>query len=107
MARPSYKATESDKQTVQRMAAMDCRHDDISKVLAIPTKTLRKHYRTELEKGAIEANLTVMESLFKMATSGTNTAAATFWVKTRCGMREKPRSREEAGNPPAFVVKVA
>jgi hypothetical protein len=53
-------------------------------------KTLRKHFRPELDRGMVEANLKVGPSLFQLATSGRNVAAAIFWMKARAGWREKP-----------------
>jgi hypothetical protein len=107
MARPSFQATEKDRRMVKSMSAYGCRHEDIAKVFDISPKTLRKHFRSELDLGAIEANSEVIGSLYRMATSGRNTAAAIFWVKTRCGWREKPREESEGqtqGTPPIVVL---
>jgi hypothetical protein len=89
MARPQFQVTEQARKTVKMMAALGFKHDDISKVLEITPKTLRKHFRSELNLGSIEANTKVLQSLFEMATSGKNTAASIFWAKTRCGMPER------------------
>ncbi|HZQ52678.1 MAG TPA: hypothetical protein VFB14_10805 [Bryobacteraceae bacterium] len=107
MARPTFIATDEKRGQVKAMAALGTRQEDIAKLLGMTPKTLRKHFRSELDLGAIEANAKVLESLFQMATSGKNTAATIFWVKTRCGAREQERresSREAA--PAPFVVEV-
>src|SRR5579884_172868 len=107
MARPTFIANDKQRRQVKAMVALGIRQDEIAKVLDMTPKTLRKHFRSELDLGAIEANAKVMESLFQMATSGKNTAATIFWVKTRCGAREQERresSREAA--PAPFVVEV-
>ena len=62
---------------------------DIATLLEIDDKTLRKHFRRELDRGSIEATAKVAQTLFQMATSGQNTAAAIFWMKARAGWREK------------------
>jgi hypothetical protein len=38
----------------------------------IDAKTLRKHFRNEIDKGSIEATSKVGQSLFRMATEGKN-----------------------------------
>jgi hypothetical protein len=106
MARPEFKVTEAAQKTVKGMAALGCKHDDIATLLEISPKTLRKHFRTELDRGAIEANAKVLQSLFDMATSGKNTAASIFWAKTRCGMRERAPEAETAAETPSFMVKL-
>ena len=58
---------------------------DVATHLGIDPKTLRKHFREELDRGSIEANAKVAQSLFQMATEGKVVAAAIFWMKTRAG----------------------
>jgi hypothetical protein len=50
---------------------------------------LRRHYRKELDRGAVEATAKVAQSLFQMATVDKSVAAAIFWMKARAGWREK------------------
>lgn len=87
------------------MVALGLKQEEIATLLEITPKTLRKHFRSELDRGALEANAEVMRSLFKMATSGKNTAATIFWVKTRCGLRERARGEETGSSevPPLIV----
>jgi hypothetical protein len=92
--RPSFQPNENDRQQVEKKAGVGIRHEDIAAVLGMTAKTLRKHFRRELDRGAIEANTQVLETLFEMAKSGKNTAATIFWVKTRCGWREETPPRE-------------
>ncbi len=88
MARPTFQVTEHLSKEVKMMASVGCRQEDIAKVLDVTPKTLRKHFRQELDTGAIEANAEVMQTLYRMATSGTNTSVSIFWAKARCGWRE-------------------
>ena len=107
MARPVFRVTERQRRQVKSMVALGLRQEEISTLLEITPKTLRKHFRSELDRGALEANAEVMRSLFKMATSGKNTAATIFWVKTRCGLRERPRGEDAAGTDvPPLVVRL-
>src|SRR3712207_8721938 len=57
--------------------------------LEIDPKTLRRHFRRELDRGTVEANAKVAQSLFNMATQGNSVAAAIFWMKARAGWRER------------------
>ena len=71
------------------MSSLGFKQEEVALSLDITAKMLRKYFQSELDLGALEANATVMDSLYKMAISGTNTAATIFWVKTRCGLRER------------------
>ena len=68
----------------------------IARVVGIDAKTLRKHYREELDTGQIKATAKVAESLFRKATTDgpQSVTAAIFWLKTRGGWREAPQSHE-------------
>ena len=63
---------------------------DIARVIGIDPKTLRKHYRDELDTGHILANAKVAESLFRKATGDgrQSVTAAIFWLKVRAGWCE-------------------
>ena len=83
----SFQPTEEQRRTVTVMGSVGVRHSDIALALNIDPKTLRKHFRRELDTAAISANVRVTQSLFAMATSRRNSAASIFWAKTRCGFR--------------------
>jgi hypothetical protein len=70
------------------------------------TKSLRKHFRKELDRGAIEATAKVGQTLYQMATSGKHPAATIFWLKTRAGWREVQVVETRSGATPDFVVTV-
>jgi hypothetical protein len=89
MAPPTYSPTEEQRRTVRAMSGFGIPQADIATLLDIDDKTLRKHFRRELDRGSIEATVKVAQTLFQMATSGQNTAAAIFWMKARAGWREK------------------
>ncbi len=95
MARPTFQVTEQQSEQVKTMASLGLRQDDIAKVLNIAAKTLRKHFRKELDTGAIEANTEVAKTCYRMATSGTNTTATIFWLKARAGWRENAPIEEK------------
>ena len=84
-----FEPSEEQRRLVRAMAGFGIRQDDIAAHLEIDPKTLRKHFRRELDRGTVEANAKVAQSLFNMATQGNNVAAAIFWMKARAGWREK------------------
>ena len=104
MPRPKFVPTAEQRKTVRTMAGFGIPQDDIAAHLEIAPKTLRKHFKQELRVGAIHADARVIESLYKMATSGESAAATIFWVKTRCRWRENSVPAESA--PPEFHLHV-
>ncbi len=74
---------------VEAMAAV-ITQAEIAIVLGVDEKTLRKHYREELDRGIYKANAKVGANLFKIATGTGREAvtAAIFWLKTRAGWSE-------------------
>lgn len=87
MAIKSHNPTESSRAQVEALSGYGVRHDEIALYLEIDPKTLRKHYRDQLDKGHIKANVGVARALHKNATEG-NVTAQIFWMKTRCGWKE-------------------
>jgi hypothetical protein len=87
------------------MAAMGTPQEDTARLIGIRSpKTLRKHFRKELDLGATEANYKVATTLFSMATSGQCPAATIFWMKTRNRFRERPPEEASRIMPPPFIV---
>ncbi len=68
MGRPAHLPEPSQRRQVEAMAGYGVPEVDIARVLGIDPKTLRKHYREELDTGHIKANAKVAESLFRKAT---------------------------------------
>ena len=62
---------------------------ELARVVGIDAKTLRKHYRDELDLGAVKANAQVAGFLFNSARNG-NVTAQIFWLKTRARWKEAP-----------------
>lgn len=89
MARPKFEVKPADQRTVKALAGIGIPHEHIAREIKTTPKTLRKHFRKELDVAADEANMRVSKTMFKMATSGTNATATIFWMKVRCGWREK------------------
>ena len=85
----AFEPSDEHRRTVRALAGFGIRQDDIAIHLGIDPKTLRRHFREELDRGVIEANAKVAQSLFHLATVDKNVSAAIFWLKARAGWREK------------------
>ncbi len=84
-----FKPTDDERRTVELMCAVGIPHEGIAICVrdGIDDKTLRKHFRKELDTSKIKANTKVAGSVFNAAITG-NMTAATLWVKTQMGWRE-------------------
>lgn len=96
MGRRSHKPDPFQRRQVEAMAAFGIPEQDIARVVGIDPKTLRKHYRDELDTGQTKATAKVAESLFRKATTDgpQSVTAAIFWLKTRGQWRETPQAHE-------------
>lgn len=83
-----HSPTKESRQLVQLHATIGTQQHVIADILGIDDKTLRKHYREELDQAMAKANATVGGALFNKAKSG-DTAAMIFWMKTRAGWKER------------------
>jgi hypothetical protein len=98
MARwPKYSPTEDHRRQVLAMAGFGISQAEIATVMKCDSKTLRKFYRHELDTGAIEANVRVVQSLFRNATRNDSVAAQIWWTKTRMGWKgtDAPHNADE------------
>ena len=90
MGRRAHQLDPTSRRQVEAMAAYGVPEADIATVVGIDPKTLRRHYRQELDTGHIKANSKVAENLFHKATGNGREAviAAIFWLKTRAHWKE-------------------
>ena len=87
--RPAYQPTEKDRLTVTVMVAGGIEQPAIAGVLGITPKTLRKHFRREIDTGAPSMHARVVASLFTMATTGKNVHAAKWITQALMGWSER------------------
>src|SRR6202048_5475850 len=97
MGRPTHQPDPAQRRQVEAMAAYGIPADDISRVVGVDPKTLRKYYRDELDLGETKANAQVAGFLFSAAKSG-NVTAQIFWLKTRAKWRETPLELQHSGS---------
>ena len=88
MSRNPHEPTDASRKLVQLHATIGTQQHVIADILGIDAKTLRKHYREELDQSMAQANAQIGGALFNKAKGG-DTAAMIFWMKTRAGWREK------------------
>ena len=106
--RPTHEPTDATRAKVEALAGYGAPQPYIAKEIGVDEKTLRKHYRDELDFAADRANLAVQRSLHRKAIGHTvtvkklvkkangetevreveeyypaDTAAAIWWDKTR------------------------
>jgi hypothetical protein len=105
MARPPYVPTAADRKLVLALVGFGIHEDQICSRIVNPMtgkpitgKTLRKHFRSEIDTGAVTATAAVANNLFRMATGQGREAvtAAIFWMKARAGWRTVDRDADEA-----------
>ena len=84
VGKPAFKPTENERRLVEQMSAVGIPHESIAAVVrnGIDDKTLRKHFRKELDTAAVKANAKVAGSLYNRALAGSDTAAI-WWTKAR------------------------
>lgn len=109
MARPQFEPTAEQRELVEQLAAFGIPQPDIANFIrarngkAITEKTLRKHFRAELDSGEVKANVKVAKGLFKNAITPTDThpggnpTSQIFWLKTRGRWKETPQQVELTG----------
>lgn len=80
--------TDVQRQTVLMHMALGTSQSDVAKLMHVSLKTLKRHYKEELNFGRSKANAGVAGKLFDKAMKG-DTSAQIFWLKTQAGWREK------------------
>jgi hypothetical protein len=106
MANPKHKPSDEQRRTVRAMSAYGITQADIANIIKIDLKTLRLHYRVELDTATAEANSAVAQSLYNMAVRGDNVTAAIFWLKTRARWSEARPDPVDAEDKGTLVINI-
>ncbi len=85
--RPTFKPTGKLREQVITFSSNGLPHIQIAQIIGCAPKTLRKHFRDELNTGKIQANAKVAGALYQSALEG-NVKAQSFWLKTVGGWQE-------------------
>lgn len=101
--RKPHAPTKHTREVVKGHALAGTSQEIIAAILEIDRKTLRKHYRAELDHSVAVSNAVVSKTLLAKAKAG-DTVAMLFWLKTRAGWKE---AREEQQKPEDLAVALA
>ena len=102
MPRPKLNPTPEQRDIVKTLAAFGTPHEQIAPKIGVRSpKTLRKHFRHELNSGSPDANASVAGALYKKAMAG-NVEAQKFFLQNRAHWGKPAFQRAPA--PPPFVV---
>jgi hypothetical protein len=80
-----YEPTDKARTLVRKLSMLGVAQDKIALKLGIDTKTLRKHFREDLDEGDVEAFASVAGALWHNAVKNNNVVAQIFWMKARHG----------------------
>ncbi len=109
MANPPHAPTPESRAQVSALYSYGITQEEIARFIGIDPKTLRLHYRDELDSAHIKANAKVGQFLFQNASGQTLGSGAThsdcvraamFWAKTRMGWRETQSIDHTTGGEP-------
>ena len=77
-----HQPTEENRKLVESTSGLGLPHEQIAILVGIDDKTLRKHYRHELDVGKAKANGQIAKTLFSKAMSG-DTTSLIWWTKAQ------------------------
>jgi len=87
------------------MSCFGIRQTDIAAWVGLRSpKTLRKHFREELDRGRIGADVEVGKTLFKMAASGRRPSATFYYLNRQASRRARQTPLTSPAAVPDFVV---
>lgn len=103
--KPPFKPTDDERKLVEQMCAVGIPQESICLVVrdGIDDKTLRKHFRRELDTAKIKANAKIGGGLFNRAMGG-DTASLIFWAKTQMGWKETQTHEMTGGDRPIEII---
>lgn len=102
-----YLPTNAQRERVMRFVGYGFTRPDIAKALGIDEGTLRKHFRHELDTGALEANAAVIGALYNAAVHKNSVPAQIYWTKARAGWRDNVDVTIHADQPTALHLVAA
>lgn len=94
-----------NKRLVETSAGLGLPHEQIGALIGIDDKTLRKHYRQELDVGKAKASAQIAKTLFNKAQGG-DTTALIWWTKAQMKWAETQKQEHSGvdGAPMQHVI---
>ena len=101
-----FEPTDEQRRTVRALSGYGVPQDGIAIHIGIDAKTLRKHFREELDRGSVEATAKVAQTLFHLATVEKNVPSVIFWMKARAGWRETVRQENTGADGQPITTEI-
>lgn len=107
--KPPHRPTAESRKEVVALASFGVRQDQIALYLGLDAKTIRKHYRSELDTSMIRTNAKMARRLYSAAMEEGSVPAMIFWLKSQAGWREKQETEiaGKDGAPIRFTLSIA
>lgn len=115
MARPPFEPTEKQRALVKQLAMIGTPQELIAQCVekpdgkSITEKTLRKHFRRELDTAGLLANATIGGTIFRVAANPDHPhwhRAAWMWSFNRMGWHRQARGNGGEDDPTAAVAEL-
>ena len=101
-----HKPTKESRETAESTSGLGLPHEQIAMLIGIDDKTLRKHYRHELDMGKAKANGQIAKTLYSKAIAG-DTTSLIWWTKTQMKWAETQRHELTGAEGGDLVIKWA
>ena len=95
--------SDENKRLVETSAGLGLPHEQIGALIGIDDKTLRKHYREQLDLGKAKASAQIAKTLFNKAQSG-DTTALIWWTKAQMRWAETQKQEITGADGAPLVV---
>lgn len=105
---PPHEPTQESRAEVKALAAYGISHEQIGQYIGIDPKTLRKHYRADLDEAVTKAHAAVGKYLYSAASGAALSKgashsdcirAAMFYAKTQMNWRETEHENDKTSQP--------
>ena len=77
-----HQPTDEQRRLVESTSGLGLPHEQIAILVGLDDKTLRKHYRHELDAGKAKANSQIAKTLYSKALAG-DTTSLIWWTKSQ------------------------
>jgi len=88
MANTPKLLTQKELEEIEMMAGLGMKFDDIALIKGMSDDTLKKYAKEYLYRGKAKSKAVVMQTAYKLATSGKCPSMTMFWLKTQSAWRE-------------------